>query len=129
MEQKAQYNTLNRIITEIMIKAESLLPSKRHKGWSPKLLKLVYKIRYLRLLRKSIQGLSISQRSLEQHWHHSGSNFYSRDRKEVESELRKSWKEFRQVQQEAKQHRRQHMQEILSYHPIMDNEATSKAVQ
>ena len=31
-EQKAQYNTLDRIITEIMVKAESLLPSKRRNG-------------------------------------------------------------------------------------------------
>ena len=61
-EQKAQYNTLDRIITEIMVKAESLLPSKRRNGWSPRLSKIVHKIRYLRTLRKSIIGRSITQK-------------------------------------------------------------------
>ena len=128
-EQKAQYNTLEGIITKIIVKEESLLPSKRRNGWSLRLSKIVHKIRYLRTLRKSIIGRSITQKTLERQWHRAGTNFYSCDKEEVEAELKKTWGEFRTIQQEAEKHRRQHMMELLSYHQLMDNNATAKSIQ
>ena len=64
-EQQETYNSLDHIITKVMIKSERFLPLKRRKGWSPTRSKLIYKIRYFWLLMISNLGVSISTKTLE----------------------------------------------------------------
>ena len=92
--QQKKYECVDKLITEIMLGAEKKLPRKNKRGWSPKQTKIAHTIRHLRLVRRRIQGINVSERAIETMRIRAGTTFHSNDITEVQAALKTAWKEL-----------------------------------
>ena len=79
-----------------MLKAEKSLPKKNVTGWSPKLRVITNRIRYLRLSRRRLKGIKISDVAMASYQEKAETDFVSRDCKEINEELQASWKDMKE---------------------------------
>lgn len=126
---KTEYNKIDRVITEILVKSEKLLPAKNGTGWNPALSQVTYRIRYLRVLRRCTRGFRTSDRALYALSERAKTKFYSQDYQEIGEELRRAWKDFKSIKEKAVMEREQHLTELLTESQMECDDTRARAIE
>ena len=127
-KQRAEFENLDRYITESMLAAERKIPKKHKRGWSPAVSRSAQMIRYLRVLKKRARGYNIGQQVIQVLQRRADTVFNSNDVQEIDTALREEWKRIRKLREEAKQKRELRLQELLTVSQNESDETRTKAI-
>ena len=127
-KQRAEFENLDRYITESMLAAERKIPKKHKRGWSPAVSRSAQMIRYLRVLKKRARGYNIGQQVIQVLQRRADTVFNSNDVQEIDTALREEWKRLRKLREEAKQKRELRLQELLTVSQNESDETRTKAI-
>lgn len=128
-KQRAEFETLDKYITESMLAAEKKIPKKHKSGWSPAASRSAQTIRYLRVLKRRARGYNINQHVIRVLQRRADTEFNSNSVQEIESALRKEWKTLSKLREEAKQQRELRLQELLTASQLESDETRTRAIQ
>ena len=112
--QKKEYFAIDTEITKAMLSAERKLPKKRRSDWSIELKRLVYRIRYFKLLLQKTRGNPITEKVLNKVGRVAESTLRVSNEGEIRKHLKEAWNALVQFKKKAEEERDKFLLECLT---------------
>ena len=126
---QVEYDRIDTCITEGMLAAEKQLPRRRERGWTADMNKMIYKIRYYRLLLRRTRGLQTHEGVLRKVRDNAGVTWDSSDEQQIKQKLRNTWKQLDEYQKTIVAKRDKFLQDLANESGISDQEKAIKQIR